>query len=92
MKEMYSQPFESSKVNVKKLEEPSSLERRWKEVSAQEKLRNRPISAVSLRTLILTFAEQYLCGEMKRKSSISLLIRDRIASIQIKIAKQLLKL
>jgi type VI secretion system protein ImpC len=86
---MHSLSSESPKVDVKELEKPPVLVDQWLAALAREKSRNYPANAVPLRTSVLTFARLYLSGQMKRKSSISLMIRDCIAGIQARIGEQL---
>ncbi|MCG8338087.1 MAG: type VI secretion system contractile sheath large subunit, partial [Proteobacteria bacterium] len=79
----------STKVKEQELVKTSRLEVIWKEVMDRELRKNRPVVELPLSILVRTFAEQYLSGGMSRKASISLMIRNRIASIQAAIARQL---
>lgn len=81
--------LEPSKAGIKELEKPSIIADLWQAVLARERTYNHPDKETPLRNAILTFAEYYLHGQMKRKSSVSLMIRECIAEIQARIGEQL---
>lgn len=76
-------------VLTKESIQPGWLPELWSAALEQDSQTQSPAKVLHLRQLVMTFSEQILSGESQRKSSVSLMIRDRIASIQQQISAQL---
>ncbi len=78
-----------SKIQIREIESKPGLTLLWNQVLKIDQRKNQLSKSRPLRQLVLSFTEQVQNGEVRKKESISLMIRNRIASIQSRISNQL---
>ncbi|MBU2510644.1 type VI secretion system contractile sheath large subunit [bacterium] len=89
---MKSQQSASSKqplIQIREVDSNSILSTMWEQVLAIDQKKNYSSHSRSLRQLVISFTEQVKAGEIQKKETISLMIRNRMASIQLRLSKQL---
>lgn len=86
---MQAEPGKIPQHKLLESDPPTELASLWEKALKKELLFNYPSGTPDLRTLLLSFARQFIDGDIPPKASISLMIRQRISTIQTQIARQL---